>query len=157
MRDIEPLLNEERVKELAASVSPIPLRRPLLEMTCGEFIEALDEGYALSFLRKKRVLRAFGLYREYLSQLEQITAYMRRYEVEQTADEKAAARGVDFPTLSERILIECVKHYHLHSTAEAERLPITDWLLMAKSEGSAAVYQHKLTQIQNKKNKNGKH
>lgn len=157
MRDIEPLLTDDRVKELAASVPPVPLRRPLLSMTCGEFIEALDEAYMLRFLRKKRVLTAFGQYREYLSQLEQITAYIRRYEIEQTSDEKAAATGVAFPTLSEHILIECVKHYHLHSTAEAERLPLADWLLMVKSEGSAAKYQHRLTQIQSKKNKSGKH
>ena len=159
MRDISPLLNEERMKELAESVPPVPLKKPLLEMTCGEFIGALDEGFMLSILREKRALIAFGRYREYLSQLEQITAYIKRYEVEQTADEKAASRGVQFPSLGERILIECVKHYHLHSTAEAERLPITDWLLMVKNEGSAAVYQHKLTQIQNRKSKanNGRH
>lgn len=155
-KDIEPLLNDERIRELTESVPPVPLKRPLLKMTCGEFIEALDEAYVLCFFREKRALTAFGRCREYLSQLEQITAYIRRFEIEQTADEKAAAKGVSFPTLGERILVECVKHYHLHSTAEAERLPLTDWLLVVKAEGSAAKYQHRLSQIQSRKAKNGK-
>ena len=145
-KDIEPLLNDERIRELTESVPAVPLKRPLLKMTCGEFIEALDEAYILRFLREKRALTAFGRCREYLSQLEQITAYIRRFEIEQTADEKAAAKGVSFPSLGERILVECVK-----------RLPLTDWLLIVKSEGSAAKYQHRLSQIQSRKTKNGKH
>lgn len=150
-KDILPLLTEERIKKFAADVPPVPLEKPLLSMTCGEFIEAMDEKFALRLLAEKRALTAFGRYRQYLKELEGITAYLGRYEVPQSADEKAAASGVRFPSMQERILLDCVRFYHLHSTAEAEALPIADWLLVVKSEGSAAQYQHRLNEQQKQK------
>lgn len=155
--ELLPLLNEERMRQLSQEVPAQPLERPLLKMTCGEFIAALDEGYAMSFFgRRERALVAFGRYRQFLTEMEGVTAYIRRYEVEQSGEEKAAAQGVSFPTLQERILLDCVRFYHLHSTMEAERLPIADWLLTVKSEGSAAQYQRKLSKIQQNKTKNGR-
>ncbi len=147
-----PLLNEERLKELVERVPPVPLKKSLLDMTCGEFIEAMDEGYVLRLLKARRIVKALGRYRQYLSELEIITNYMKRYEVAQTSEEKAAAQGVAFPSIGERILVESVRHYHLHSTAEAEKLPLADWLLCFKDEGSKAQYQHRLSEIQSKKN-----
>lgn len=156
MRDLLPFLNEERVKRLAAEVPAVPLDKPLLRMTCGEFIEALDESYALSYFQRERyAFTAFGKYRQYLEEMQGVTAYLKRYEVEQDADEKAAAQGMDFPSMQERILLDCVRAYHLHATEEAERLPITDWLLVVKSEGAAAQYQRRLAKIQQIKQRNG--
>lgn len=155
-RDILPLLTEARAKELAERVPCVPLAKPLLKMSVGEFIEATTETFALRFFREKRALRAFGMYREYLSQLKQITAYIGRYDVERTPKEQAAAEGIAFPSLGERILVECVKHYGLHSTAEAERLPLADWLLMVKADGSAAQYQQRLAKMQAAENKRGR-
>lgn len=149
MRDLLPLLNEERIRQLVEQIPVKPLDKPLLRMTCGEFIMALDEGYALSLLMGERyAFDAFGKYRQYIEEMQGVTAYLKRYEVESDADEKAAAHGIDFPTMQERILLDCVRHYRLHSTVEAERLPIVDWLLMVKSEGTAAQYQRRLSKIQ---------
>lgn len=156
-KDIAPLMNEERMRQLAEDVPAVPLDTPLLSMTCGEFIEALDEAFVTSFFREKRALRAFGKYREYLSELEEITRYLKRYEVEQSSEEKAASVGVRFPSLAERILLDTVRFYGLHSTAEAERMPVTDWLLVVKSEGAAAQYQHNLSKLQKPKPSNAKH
>lgn len=156
MREILPLLNDERIAMLSDKVAACPLAKPLLSMTCGEFIEALDERYAMSFFgSNERVCVAFGRYKQYIAEMQQVTAYLQRYEVEQEADEKAAANGVDFPSMQERILLDCVRHYNLHSTAEAERLPIADWLLCVKSEGAAAQYQRKLSKIRQNKAKHG--
>lgn len=152
-KDILPLLNEERAKQIAETVEPYPLEKPLLKMTVGEFIMALDESFFLQLMKAKRAVVAFGRYRQYMAELESVTNYIQRYAVQQDADERTAAQGLDFPTLQERILIECVHHYHLHSTAEAERLPIADWLLMVKSEGANAQYQRALSKIQSKKSK----
>lgn len=155
MADITAILNEDRVRQLSQQVPAKPLEKPLLKMSCGEFIAAMDEEFAMSFFkREKYAFDAFGKYRQYLDEMQGVTAYLKRYEVEQEADEKAAAQGVDFPSLGERILLDCVRHYNLHSTAEAERMPIVDWLLVVKSDGAAAQYQRRLSKIQQRKNNN---
>ncbi len=156
MRNLLPLLNEERVKQLLAAIPAKPLDKPLMRMTCGEFIGALDEDYAMHFFKERRAFDAFGKYRQFLDEMEGITAYLKRYEVETNADEKAAARGVDFPTMQERILLDCVRAYSLHSTAEAEALPVADWLIVVKNEGSAALYQRRLNKINEAKMKHGR-
>lgn len=157
VREVLPLLNEERIKAIADAVQPMALAKPLLSMTCGEFCQALTENYAMSFFGKDELaVVAFGRYKQYIAELESVTAYIKCFEVEQDGDEKAAAQGVDFPTMPERILLDCVRAYHLHSTEEAERLPVTDWLLVVKSEGAAAKYQRNLSKIRNRK-QNGKH
>lgn len=157
MRELMPLLDEERIKQIAEEVPAVPLDKPLLRMTCGEFIGALDEKFALAYFeREEYVFTAFGKYKQYLAEMQGITAYIKRYEVEQDADEKAAAQGVEFPTMQERILLDCVRAYRLRSTEEAEQLPVTDWLLIVKSEGAAAQYQRRLSKIQQNKQRNGR-
>lgn len=157
MRELLPLLNEERIRQLAAEIPPRPLDKPLLHMTCGEFVEALDEQYAMSyFQREELAFDAFGKYRQFLDEMQAITAYLKRYEVTTDADEKAAAQGVEFPTMQERILLDCVRFYSLHSTVEAEKLPLGDWLLVVKSEGAAAQYQRRLAKIQQNKQHHGR-
>lgn len=151
MRSIMPLLTEERVQQLAEQVPCVPLDKPLLRMTCGEFIEALEADYPMRYLRERRVFTAFGHFRQYMEEMRSVTNYIKRCEVEQDADEKAAANGVNFPSLGERILVDCVRHFSLHSTAEAERIPLADWLLMLKSDSAAAQYQRNLSKIQSKK------
>lgn len=151
-----PLLNEERIKELLQKIPARPLDEPLLKLSCGEFIKRLDDKFAMAFfVPDAEVFEAFGKYRQFMQELRDVTDYIKRYEVEQSADEKAAAGGVDFPTLPERILLDCVRFYNLHSTEDAERLPICDWLLVLKSEGSAAQFQRNLSKIQSR-NTNGR-
>lgn len=150
--EVLPLLNEERFSLIVDAVEPYLLPKPLTAMTCAEFIEALDEKYAMRFLeRSERVVVAFGRYKEFLKQMQDITTYLKQYEVEQDADEKAAAQGVKFPSMQERILLDCIRFYHLHSPDEAERLPVAAWLLCVKSEGTAAQYQRKLSKIRQNK------
>lgn len=155
MKDIAPLLTEERTEELARRCPAVPLRKSLLQMSVGEFVLALEEDFALGLLRERRALVAFGRFRTYMEEMERITKYIKSYEVKPTADERKAAEGVKFPTLGERILIDCVRVYGLHSTAEAERMPITDWLLTVKSEGSAAQYQRRMDEVYRSKQKRG--
>lgn len=156
MRDIAPLLTDERTQELARSCPAVPLRKPLLQMSVGEFVMALEEGFALSLLTERRALVAFGRFRSYLEELELITRYIKSYEVKPTADERKASEGVRFPSLGERILLDCVRVYGLHSTEEAERMPISDWLLVVKNEGSAAQYQRRMDEIYRSRQKGGK-
>lgn len=151
------MLNEERIRQLSEQIPAKPLDTPLLKMTCGEFIGALDERYAMSFFAPEALaFEAFGKYRQFLDEMQGVTAYLKRYELESTAEEQAASQGVVFPSMQERILLDCVRAYHLHSTEEAERLPIADWLLVVKSEGSSAQYQRRLSKINQKRQQHGR-
>ena len=60
-------------------------------------------------------------------------------------------QGVDFPNAVERMLLDCVKFFHLHSFDEAERLKVAEWLLVAKEEASAANYERNRAAIASKK------
>lgn len=146
------MLNEERIKQLSEQVPAVVLDKPLLKMSVGEFVQALDEKYALSIINgEEYAFMAFGKYKQYMQELQAITNYIKKYEVETEGDEKAAMQGVEFPSLQERILLDCVRFYHLHSTEESETLPITDWLIVVKSEGAAAQYQRNLSKIQQRR------
>lgn len=142
---------------MAEQCPSVPLPKPLIEMTCGEFIACLEEDYPMRFFRERRALRAFGMYRQFLSEMKAISDFIQRQKVEQTQDEQAATQGVEFPTFAERILLDNIRHYHLHSTEEAERLPLADWLLTLKADSAESKYQRNLSRIQAKRHGEKRH
>ncbi len=154
-RDILPLLTQATLKELLEKVPAIPLKKPLLSMTVGEFGEIVDDedGFVAKLLKHRKALKAFGLLKQYKEEMEAISKFFKLYDVRKTSDESNAAVGIKFPNLGQRMLIDCVKWFHLNSMEEAEKVKLSAWLTMWQNEAANALYQRNYSKILEQKHK----
>lgn len=159
-RDVLPLLTQDTLKELLEKVPAVPLDKPLITLTVGEFGEIVEdeETYIGKLLKHRKALKAFGLLKQYKQEIEAISKFFKLYDVRKTADESNAAVGIKFPNLGQRMLIDCVKWFHLNSMEEAEKVKLSAWLTMWQDEAANALYQRNYSKIleQKHKSKNGK-
>ena len=146
------VLTSEQVEQVIAKIPAYPLKVPFYAMTIGDYLKCTMDGqYLWTLVADKMAYKTFGRLRQFRSDCENLAKYLKRYEVEQTEDERRAAFGVPFPSSTERLLTTCVKYYHLHSTAEAEKLPLSDYIVAYKDQMSDAMYQRNLAKIQTAK------
>lgn len=149
-----PLLtDEERANKLLDAVTALPLDKPIVEMSIGEFITAIQPDYALQFLKEKRALKAFGHLKTYRDEMERVSKLMKSFETPKTSEQREAGVGIDFPTSEEQMLLDAVDAFHLHSFAEAEKVPLADFLLVKKSQSADIKYQHRYQRILERKNR----
>ena len=157
---ILPLLTKESLEELLQKVPPMSLKKPLLKMTVGEFADILEDEsrYIADILAARKAFKAFGRLKQFRTELEQIQKFMKLYDHQPTQEEKAAEKGVRFPSFGQRMLIDCVKFFGLKSFKEAEKVPVSEWLTIFQSEASAVLYQRNYQRIieQKQKAKNSK-
>lgn len=149
-RDILPILpDKEAWEKVLEAVPPMPLRRPLLSMTVGEVAEIFDDPdtYMALILSERRALKAFGRLKQFNSEVDGISKFIKMYDFKKTQEEEQAARGIVFPTMSQRMLLDCVKFFHLHSMKEAEKVPFADWLTVFQDEASSAKFQRNYSKI----------
>ena len=131
------VLTSEQVEQVIAKIPAYPLKVPFYAMTIGDYLKCTMDGqYLWTLVADKMAYKTFGRLRQFRSDCENLAKYLKRYEVEQTEDERRAAFGVPFPSSTERLLTTCVKYYHLHSTAEAEKLPLSDYIVAYKDQMS---------------------
>ena len=154
-KQILPLLTKETMEELLQKVPPVPLKKPLLKMTVGEFAGILEDEtqYIANILDCRRALKAFGRLKQFRIELEVIQKFMKMYNHTPSQEEKAAENGVVFPSFGQRMLIDCVKFFGLHSFKEAEKVPVSEWLTIFQSEASAVLYQRNYNKIMENKQK----
>lgn len=158
-KDLLPLLDEERFQKVLDAVDEYPLKKPLLSMTIGQFIEALEDGYAMQYLNEKYVYKAFGKLKSFKNQMEAITRFFKLNEIETSADHKNASNGVTFLTFEESMLYKAAEFFHLKSFDEAENVKLSNYMLIWKKETSEMKFQHNYNKIIEMRNKakNGKH
>ena len=154
-KNVLPLLTKETLEDLLAKVPAVPLRKPLLKMTVGEFADILEDEtqYIANILGCRRALKAFGRLKQSRTELEQIQKFMKLYDHQPTQEEKAAENGVVFPSFGQRMLIDCVKFFGLKSFKEAEKTPLSKWLTIFQSEASSVLYQRNYQRIMEQKQK----
>lgn len=154
-KDILPLLTQDTLKELLEKVPAVPLDKPLLSMTVGEFGEMVEdeETHIAKLLKHRKALKAFGLLRQYKQEIEAISKFFKLYDVRRTADESNAAIGIKFPNLGQRMLIDCVKWFHLNSMEEAEKITVGEWLTFWMDEAANMLYQRNYQKLLEQKNK----
>lgn len=159
-RDILPLLTQDTLKELLEKVPAMPLKKPVLAMTVGEFGEIVEDedAFVAKLLKHRKALKAFGLLKQYRQEMEALSKFFKLYDTKKTQEETAAAKGIVFPNLAQRMLIDCVRWFHLNSTEEAEKVKFSEWLTLWQDEASSALYQRNYSRIleQKHKVKNGK-
>ena len=159
-KDILPLLTQDTLKELLEKVPAMPLKKPLLFLTVGEFSEIIEdeEIYIAKLLKHRKALKAFGLLKQYKVEMESLAKFFKMYEIKRTQEEEAATKGVVFPNLAQRMLVDVVKWFGLHSTKEAEKVKLSEWLTFWMDEAANMLYQRNYQKIleQKHKSKNGK-
>lgn len=148
------------MEELLQKVPPMPLKKPLLQMTVGEFATLLNDEtqYIADILSARKAFKAFGWLRQFRAELEAIQKFMKLYDHAPSQEEKAAEKGIKFPDFGQRMLIDCVKFFGLKSFKEAEKVPVAEWLTIFQSEASSVLYQRNYQRIieQKQKAKNNK-
>lgn len=158
-KDVLPLLNAKTLEQLLCEVPPVPLKKPLMNMTIAEFSEIFtdEDNYIASILlNEKRALVAFGKLRQYKKEMEDIGKFMKMYEAQRSTDEERASKGIIFPNTAQKMLLDCVRFFHLHSFTEAEKIKVSEWLMVFQDEASAAVYQRNYTKLMEAKGKQKK-
>lgn len=139
-----PLLNtQEKIDQVIEAMEPYPLKKEVLSMTIGEFSHVVleEQEFIKELLSEKLAYKAFGRIKSFRIQMEQLSKWMKKLEVKQSQDEKAASIGVDFPDLIQRMLITVTKFFHLKSFDEAEKCSLSDYLLIFMDQASDVKFQ----------------
>ena len=154
-KDILPLINEKNINDLLDVVPPYPLEKPIMSMTIKEFALMLDSesDFLARLMSHKRALISFGRLKQYKIEIENIGNFMKRFECKHKPEEEQAARGILFPDTSMRMLIDCVKFFHLKSFEEAEQCKVSDWLIIMQNDGANTLFERKLHEIWENKSK----
>lgn len=157
LKELLPLLvNKERVESVLEQVEPYPLEKKILSMTIGEFTEIVsdEEEYIRKLMQpRERAYKALGRVKQYRTEMKQVMDYIKKFEIKQNADEKNAAKGVDFPDMCSRMLITVTEFFHLKSFNEAENVPLADWIMILRDQATAIQYQRNYQRIMDLKNK----
>lgn len=156
VKDLIPLVRPERMKEFIESFPTYPLEKPILSMTVGEFSEImLDENsYITKMLNpKERAYIAFGRLHQYSIEMKGLADYLKTMQLKLTQEEQAASRNVDLPSFVERMLLDTVSFFHLNSMAEAEKIPLADYLVVLKDSVATARYSRNYNKILEQKSK----
>lgn len=164
-KSVIPLLTGDRLQKALEDIPAYPLPKPIIEMTLGEFIEAMDETYYARFLRERYAYRALGMIKSYKEEMESIAKMMKRYSVSQTDDERQAAFGIIFPGTAERMLLDVQSRFGLCRLDKApwperlwqrsaEEVSVAEYLIVMKDHGSSAQYQRRYSKIQERNRKN---
>lgn len=154
-RDVIPLLTQETLRELLEKVPAVPLKKHLLEMSIGEFSGILEseEQFIADILKTRKALKAFGRLKQYKQEMEALAGFIKRFDTKRTQEEEAAAKGVLFPNMAQRMLVDVVKWFHLNNTEEAEKIKVSEWLLIWQDEAANMLYQRQYMNIMDAKNK----
>lgn len=151
LRKVLPLLiDKERVDTLIDSVDEYPLKKKILSMTVGEFIDLVtDEDKFISSLLnpRERAYKALGRLKAYRNQMEQLMSWIKKFHVKQSMQEKNAAQGITFPDFCSRILLTVTDYFHLKSFKEAEKVPLADYLLILQDQSTSIQYQRAYQRI----------
>ena len=158
--EILPLLTERRLEYMLENLQEFPLEKPILAMTIGEFSEIIldEQAYVMKILQpRERAYKAFGRLKAFKRQMEEVSNFMKKYEIKQTEDEKRAAVGVEFPDFIAKILITVTQFFGLHNFQEAEAIPLADYLVILQDQSSAVKYQRNYSKLlENKSKQHGK-
>lgn len=166
--EILPLLNYERVEQILKEVPAHPLKKKVIAMTVGEYVQALEPSFAMQFLKKKRAFKAFGMLKEYRKEMEEIGHLFEINSVQPTPEDRAALRGVVLPSVSEGLLLEAFEGFRLSridgmnwlcrmfGRYGAADIPLAELLVLHKKTSAAAMVEANKAASLRRKNNNKK-
>lgn len=151
-REIFPLLNEDRLAFILDRVPAVPLKKPVISMTVGEYVEALDPKHALKVMGHRRAFVALGRLKQFRKEMEEVARWLEAHSLPAEPSDTAAMAGVDFPTAQESILLETREAFglpRLDSTGRIARwfgvygaadIPLAEYLLTLKGKVAGAKF-----------------
>lgn len=148
-----PYMSKEQFNELVEKCDEVPLDKPLLDMTCGEFIQSMEDDFLNEIFKEPYLYDAIGKYKRYKAEMEQIDQYLKLNEFKLSSEEERAQMGINFPSFPERILLTVTEFFHLHSFKEAEKIPFTNYLVVVNSKNADAKFERQYQKIIDQKNK----
>lgn len=157
LKELLPLLaSKERIESVLDQIDEYPLKKDVLSMTIGEFSEIVleEEKFIAAIMRpNERAYIALGRLKNYRRQMKQLLDWIKKFNVKQSADEKQAAIGIDFPDMMSRMLLTVTEYFHLKSFKEAEDVPLADWLLIFQDQATSIKYQRNYSRLMEMKNR----
>lgn len=153
-RDIAPLINKTNFDTILERTPERATKKAVLDLTIGEFIGLLENDSHIA--RKvvgspKRALKMLGRLKSLKRQMAEIEQFLKANDYPQDSLTQRAAAGVQWPTPQERMLLDTQQRYGLKSLNEAEKAPLTDYLLMVRDTTSRAKFENNLNQLQKRK------
>lgn len=148
-----PLLNDEYLEELMEKLPARAMRKSIFEMTCGEFIQTLDDDYWRTFFQEETIGAAIGHLKTWKEDMRNLDKYLKMNEITETQDEKSAKRGVVFPTFAEEILLTVAEFFHCRTLDEAEEVPFSNYLIVQKQKSAQAKFERNLQKVFDAKSK----
>lgn len=148
-----PLLTDEYLKVLMEKLPARAMKKPIWQMTVGEFLQTLDEDYYQTFFQEETIGAAIGHLKTYKEDMEKLDKYLKLNEVPETNEEKQAKRGIVFPTFGENILLTVAEFFHCKSLDEAEEVPFSNYLIVQKHKSAQAKFERNLHQLYQQKSK----
>lgn len=157
-RDILPILDEKRITDILEIIPVGKMDKHIIEMTVGEFVEAMNPAYAIKMISKKRkALDALGWLKAFRNEMNGIKRYIEKCQPPQDDDSNKASIGINFPNPQERILLDVTKTFGLKRIEGkflrygATDVPLAEYLMTLKDSAASAKYQYNLNKIQNDK------
>lgn len=152
-KDVLPFLTKERLELLINDVPEVPLKKPILSLTCGEFIECLDDDYVLGFLKQKRALKAFGMVKSFKKQMSDIERYLKANHVKESPEMVQAGATCVFPTFGQSILMTVCEYLHLDRIEKAADVPLSEFLMIQRKQSAENKFSINHSKILEQKNK----
>jgi len=161
LSECAPFLTEADLNAIADKVPDEYLSRydSILSGTIGNFIRLMtgDQEFFKDYFFKENINITVYEYAARLKHLKQeidkIIKYLNSLSVEQTPEEKLAAKGVSFPKFEENMLVYCQQKFFLKSFRDTENVLLSDFILHKKYDLANVKYERNMRMINDKKNK----
>lgn len=154
-------LTEEIINSIAEKVPDEFLQGfdPIINGTIGNFIRLMngDQNFFKDYFFKDNedvtVYEYAARLKHLRKEIEKVVKYLNSLSIAQTDEEKQAAKGVNFPSFAENMLIYCQTKFFLRSFHEAESVLLSDFILHKKNDLSLSKYERNLRAISDRKQK----
>jgi len=155
IEEVAPFLKPEHIEALLEKCDTVALTKPIIGFTVGEFLEATDEKYIMTFFKdpKELVTTAVGRLKQFKKEMEQIQMLLKQNEIKLTPEEQQAQKGVVFPSFQECVLVETMEWFGLHNLNDAEDIPLSNYLVMKRKKNADALFERRLNEIYANKSK----
>lgn len=155
LSECSSILTIDALNEIESKVDDSYLDKfdSILNVKVGEFIMLLrgDETYLKEYFLKGNnnitVYEYAAKSKHLKKEIEKIAKYLKSLSIKQTVNEIEAAKGVDFPSFEENILIFCQQKFFLNSIKQAEETLLCDFLLHKKSDMANIKFEKRLREI----------
>ena len=148
-----PLLTPERVEYIVQNIPTYPLEKQVLNMTVGEFLECCQPEYTERLLAEPLAYKAFGRVAQLRKELAQVQAFIKKFDIPMSADEKAASAGIEWVDASVRMCLDAIR-WGIVNPSEgeemleaAERVKLTTWLATMQDNACKAQFERNMAKI----------